>query len=98
MVYVGELCVEHPLKSVFTLFRLDFPASGHMTASVFSWNSLTPSTNLLARYTILLSHFPLLHPGFTSAMLQSSQERLRWSRGSQLDGDHVLAQLHWTDP
>jgi hypothetical protein len=53
------------------LFRQGFPASGHMTASVLSWNSLTQSISLLPRYIILPSHFALPPLGFTSTMLQS---------------------------
>jgi WD40 repeat protein len=62
----------------------------------FYWNSLTPSTTLLPRYTILPSHFALPHLGFTTPTPQTSQGRLKWSRGSQLDGEHVSAQLPWT--
>jgi hypothetical protein len=75
------------------LFRQDFPTNGHMTASVFFWNPLMPSTTLLPRSTIMPSHYALLHLGFTSAMLQSSQSWLGWSREFQLDGELVPAQL-----
>jgi hypothetical protein len=77
------------------LSRQEFPANGSMTASVFSWSSLISSTTLLPRSTIMPSHFPLPHLGSTSTMLQSSLKKLRWSRGSQLDGGHVPVQLHW---
>ena len=52
--------------------------SRHMTASGFYWNSLTQSTTLPLKYTILPSHSALPHLGFTTVMLQNSQEKLRW--------------------
>jgi hypothetical protein len=45
--------------------------------------------------TILLFHFPPLHPGFTSAMGQNFYKRSRWSRGFQLNGENVSAQFSW---
>jgi hypothetical protein len=66
-----------------------------MTASDFSWNTLIPSMNLPPRSTILLYHSLLPQLGSKSAMVQSSHKRLKWSRGSQLDGVHVPAQFHW---
>jgi hypothetical protein len=77
------------------LFRQEFPVNGYMAASVFSWSSLIPSTTLPPRSTIMPSHFPLPCLGSTSAMIQNSHKRLRWSRGSQLNGEHVPVQLHW---
>ena len=75
------------------LLRQEFPASGSMTASVSSWNTLIQSVTLLLRYTILLSHF---HPpclGSTSVTVWSSWERSRWSKEFQLNGECVSAQL-----
>jgi hypothetical protein len=71
-----ELGTHQSLYSYF-MFRQELPASGWMIAGVSSWNSLTQSMPLLPRYTILPSHFPLPHLGFTSITLESSQERLR---------------------
>ena len=77
-------CAEHLLrKHVFThLFRQKLLTSGLMMASTSYWNSLTPSTTLLLRYTILPSHFALPHLGFTTTIPQNSQERLGWSKDS----------------
>jgi hypothetical protein len=75
------------------LFRQGCPASGQMMATDFYWNSLMQSATPLPKYTTLPSHFALPHLGYTTPTPQSSQEELRWSRGSQLDGGHVSAQL-----
>ena len=47
---------------------------------------------LLLRYIIFLFHSPLPHHGFTSTMLQSSQMKLRWLKGAQLNGEDVSEQ------
>ena len=82
------------------LFRQEFPASGQMTASVFSQNTSTRSTTLLLRCTILPSNFALPRLGFASDTAQSSHKRLRWSGGSQLNGERApvrsrSAVPHW---
>jgi len=77
-------------------FRQDFPASGQLTASVFSWKTLIPYATLLLRYTILPSHSALPHHGFASTTLQNSYKRLWWLRDYLLNGEHVPVQLLWT--
>ena len=78
------------------LFRLEFYPSGQMIARDFSWNTLTQSTILLPRSTILSSLFPLPHPGFTSVTIQSPQKRSRWSMDFQLVGECVPELFCWT--
>jgi hypothetical protein len=55
----------------YFLSRQEFPVSGWKIASISSWNTLIQSRTLLPKY-IVLSNFPLPHPGFTSIMVQNS--------------------------
>jgi len=80
----GNLCLH--------LFRQEFPASGYMIVSVSSWNHLMQFAFVLPNSITKPSHSVLLHPGFTSAILQKTYKWLRWSRGFQLNGGHVLVQ------
>ena len=74
--YVLVSCVELVLENLTShLFRQGFLASGQMTASTSSWNTLIQSPLLLPRYTILPSHSALPHPGFTITTVWSSQKR-----------------------
>jgi len=71
--YVLVSYIEHMLESPIShLFLQEFPASGQMTVSASSWNTLMLFPALPPRYTILLSHFHLPHLGSTITMLQSS--------------------------
>ena len=47
---------------------------------------------LLSRYTILLSHFLLLHHGFKSTTVQNSSMQSRLSQEPHPNGDNVLEQ------
>ena len=84
-----------PLGDLYLHFsRWEFSISGEMMASVSSWNPLMQSLPPLPKYTILPSHSALLHLGFTSVIVQNSYKCPRWSRGFQLNGEHVPAQFH----
>ena len=54
-IFTGNLCS--------WLCRLDFPASGCMTANIFSWSTLTQSMIPPPIFIILPSHCALLHHG-----------------------------------
>jgi len=76
-----------------SLFRQVSHVCGQMTARESFWTTLMQSTTPLPTYTIQPSHFPLLHPGFTSATVQSSYWRSRWSGVPWQDGGCVPAQF-----
>ena len=64
-----------------------------MIVSDSFWNTLTPLSALLLKFTIMHSHFPLLDPGSTSAIVQSYYKKLRWLKGTKSIGVHVPAQF-----
>ena len=74
--YMVVSCVGYSLENLYShFFRQELPASGSMTASISSWNTLTQSVTLLPSYTTLPSLFPLPHLGLTSTIVQSSHKR-----------------------
>ena len=94
MVQIGELWVEYPLKPGFTfLIRQVASASVQMIANGSSWKALMQSATLPPTPTIMLSHFPLPHPGSMRAIAQNSCKLSRWSRDSQTDGGLVPVQF-----
>ena len=56
------------------------------------WITLIQSLTPLAKYTILPSHYALLHHGFMRVMMQSYQRRLEWLKDFKLNGENVFVQ------
>jgi hypothetical protein len=97
VVHIGELCIECSLEPVFIfLVQAGVSCQWVNDSQRFLLEHFDTIQNSPPRYTILPSHFPLPHLGFTSIMLQSFQEKLRWSRGSQTDGEDVPVQSNQT--
>jgi len=77
------------------LFREVLSASGLMTVSVSSWDTLMKSATTLPSCITLPSPFALLPLGFTNTMLQNCSMGPRQLRGLKLNGEYAPAQFHW---